>query len=190
MIFNALFFTIYDKNIDKGYTEKFPDEENPDTSSNHPNNADDYEYYKTLTIDHTQISGTENLFDFPVLISLFDADLHDNTQTDGNDIAFSNGFQWLDHEIELFNQTYNSTHAQLIAWVRIPVLFTSLDTIIQMYYGNPFMETQQNYGVWNNGYEVGSLVMFLHKFLEKLDMLKNLMGLMILLILLVALVSG
>ncbi|MHA2472885.1 MAG: DUF2341 domain-containing protein, partial [Promethearchaeota archaeon] len=152
LIFNALFFTIYNKNIDKGYTEKFPDEENPITSSNHPNNADDYEYYKTLTIDHTQISGTENLVDFPVLISLFDADLHDNTQADGDDIAFSNGFQWLDHEIELFNQTYNSTHAQLIAWVRIPVLFTSIDTIIRMYYGNPFMEAQQDYGVWNNGY--------------------------------------
>ncbi|MHA2276436.1 MAG: hypothetical protein ACXAC2_11735, partial [Candidatus Kariarchaeaceae archaeon] len=152
LIFNAPLFMMFNHNIDKGSSEKFPNTENPIASSNHPNNANDYNFYKKLTIDHIKVSGTVNLIDFPVLISIFDSDLRDNTQADGDDIAFSNDFQWLDHEIELFNQTYNSTHAQLIAWVRIPVLSTSIDTIIRMYYGNPFMEAQQNYGVWNSGY--------------------------------------
>ncbi|MFW9828356.1 MAG: DUF2341 domain-containing protein [Candidatus Thorarchaeota archaeon] len=123
------------------------------TSSNHPPNAGDYEYFKTLTINRSKVSGTENLIDFPVLISLFDSDLHDNTQPDGDDIAFSNGFQWLDHEIELYNQTYNITHAYLVAWVRVPVLSPSEDTIIRMYFGNPFMETRENPAkVWDNSY--------------------------------------
>ncbi|MHA2281741.1 MAG: LamG-like jellyroll fold domain-containing protein [Promethearchaeota archaeon] len=154
LIFNTPLFIMFDKNNDKGYNEKFPDVENPITSSNHPSNAGDYDYYKTITIDHTRVSGTENLIDFPVLISLFDSDLHDNTQSDGDDIAFSNGFQWLDYEIELFNQSYNATHARLVAWVRIPVLSVSENTIIRMYYGNSFMDSKENpTGVWNSNYE-------------------------------------
>jgi hypothetical protein len=131
---------------------KDSNEPNPIASSNHPINANDFKYYKTIVIDNSKVYGTDNLIDFPVLVSLFDSDLHDNTQSDGDDIAFSNNFQWLDHEIELFNQTYNATHARLVAWVSIPVLSVSENTIIRMYYGNSLMEAQQNYGVWKSGY--------------------------------------
>ncbi|MFW9822755.1 MAG: DUF2341 domain-containing protein, partial [Candidatus Thorarchaeota archaeon] len=123
------------------------------TSSSHPPNAGDYDYVKTITINHSKVSGTENLIDFPILISLFDSDLHDNTQPDGDDIAFSNGYQWLDHEIELFNQSYNATHARLVAWVRIPVLSSSEDTDIRMYFGNSFIESRENPSdVWSSNY--------------------------------------
>jgi hypothetical protein len=121
------------------------------TSSNHPINADDFKYYKTIAIDHTKVSGTENLIDFPILISIFDSDLHDNVQPDGDDIVFAIESQWLDHEIELFNQIYNSTHAKLVAWVRIPFLSPNKDTIIRMYFGNPYITNRENiYGVWNS----------------------------------------
>ncbi|MFX0048638.1 MAG: DUF2341 domain-containing protein, partial [Candidatus Hermodarchaeota archaeon] len=124
------------------------------SSSSHPTSADDFRYYKNITIDHTKVSGIENLIDFPILISIFDSDLHDHVQPDGDDIAFAKEFQWLDHEIELFNKTYNSTHAQLVAWVRIPVLSPLKDTIIRMYFGNLFIESRENpTGVWNNNYE-------------------------------------
>ncbi|MHA2120211.1 MAG: LamG-like jellyroll fold domain-containing protein, partial [Promethearchaeota archaeon] len=153
LIFNRYFFRFeYDNfnvvnEIGKDSNETIP-------SSTHPFSANDFKYYKTITIDYTRISGTENLIDFPVFISLFEAELHDNTQSDGDDIAFSNNFQWLDHEIELFNQTYNATHARLVAWVRIPVLSVSENTIIRMYYGNSLMKAQENpIGVWNNNYE-------------------------------------
>ncbi|MHA1885772.1 MAG: DUF2341 domain-containing protein [Promethearchaeota archaeon] len=150
LIFNTPLFMMFNNNSDNGYNENVPDVGNPITSSNHPNNANDYEFYKEITIDHTKISGAENLIDFPLLISIFDSDLHDNTQSDGDDIAFSNNFQWLDHEIELFNPSYNATHAHLVAWVRIPVLSPTDDTEIRMYYGNPFMKTRENpSGVWN-----------------------------------------
>jgi hypothetical protein len=113
----------------------------------------DFKYYKEITIDNTKVNGSGAHKDFPVLISCFDSDLHDDVQPDGDDIAFSNGTAWLDHEIELFNQTYNTTHAQLVAWVRIPSLSTSIDTTITMYYGNSTMDYNENpYGVWDSNY--------------------------------------
>jgi hypothetical protein len=79
------------------------------------------------------------LDDFPVLIDLFDKDLHstDKVQTNGEDIAFvdATGTK-LDYELELFDQSYNSTHAHLVAWVRVPSLSGISNTTISMYYGN------------------------------------------------------
>jgi hypothetical protein len=110
-------------------------------------------YHKEITIDHTKVSGTTNLVNFPLLISIFDSDLRHHAQPDGDDIAFYDGFDPLNHEIELFNQTYNTTHAQLIVWVRIPSLSPTIDTVIQMYYGNSTMQSTENkFGVWDNNY--------------------------------------
>ncbi|MFW9902105.1 MAG: DUF2341 domain-containing protein, partial [Candidatus Thorarchaeota archaeon] len=110
----------------------------------------DFKYYKEITIDHTKIAGSGSHINFPVLISIYDSELHDYVQPDGDDIAFSNGTGWLDHEIEEFNQIYSSTHAHLVAWVRIPSLYTSTDTVIRMYYGNSKIGPQENpAGVWD-----------------------------------------
>ncbi|MHA2474172.1 MAG: DUF2341 domain-containing protein, partial [Promethearchaeota archaeon] len=115
---------------------------------------DDFNYNKEITIDHTKVSGSSNLINFPVLISILDTDLHDKVQSNGNDIAFYNGTQWLDHEIEVFNQTYSGTQAQLVAWVRIPSLSPTTDTKIYMYYGNSTMGPQENpTGVWDSNYQ-------------------------------------
>jgi hypothetical protein len=77
-------------------------------------------YKKDLTIDNTVVSGSNDLYDFPFLIDIYDSDLHmtDRVQPDGDDIAFTdaNGMR-INHEIEDFNQNFNSTHARLIAWV-------------------------------------------------------------------------
>ncbi|MFW9773419.1 MAG: DUF2341 domain-containing protein, partial [Candidatus Thorarchaeota archaeon] len=112
-----------------------------------------FRYYKVIKIDHNLVFGSGYHSNFPILISLFDSDLHSDVQSDGDDIAFSLGSIWLDHEIELFDKSYNSTDAQLIAWVRIPELSTSLDTYIRMYYGNSTMTSRQNpIGVWDESY--------------------------------------
>ncbi|MHA2282402.1 MAG: DUF2341 domain-containing protein [Promethearchaeota archaeon] len=122
-------------------------------SSVGPPNKHLFNHYKVITIDHNFVSGTGSHKNFPVLISILDSDLHDDVQSNGNDIAFANDTAWLDHEIELFDQAYNGTHAQLVAWVRIPSLSTSVDTVIHMYYGNATMESQENvYSVWNSNY--------------------------------------
>jgi len=118
-----------------------------------PPNADYFNYYKIISIDHTQVSGTGSHINFPVLISLNDTDLRYDVQPDGDDIAFSANGKWLDHEIELFDQTYNSTHAIVLAWVRVPFLSTVIDTNISMYYSNSTMGSRENpSSVWDSGY--------------------------------------
>ena len=129
-IINTSLFSNLNGNLNQEYDERETVREpNIYISSNNPPNQKDFKFYKEITIDHTRIIGTSSHVNFPMLISIFDSDLHDNVQPDGDDIAFTNGITWLDHEIELFNQTYNSTHAQLIAWVRIPSLAPSTDTV-------------------------------------------------------------
>ncbi|MFX0047685.1 MAG: DUF2341 domain-containing protein, partial [Candidatus Hermodarchaeota archaeon] len=117
--------------------------------SSAPPDAYQFTYYKTITIDHNKVAGSVEYYDFPVLISIMDTDLKTDVQSDGDDIAFSTENIWLDHEIELFNQGFNSTHAQLISWVRVPTLSGITDTTIRMYYGNSSMSSRQNpSGVW------------------------------------------
>ncbi|MFX0167640.1 MAG: DUF2341 domain-containing protein [Promethearchaeota archaeon] len=123
-------------------------------SSSGPPNKHFFKYFKIITINHDMVSGTGSHINFPVLISILDSDLQDHvSQSNGNDIAFANDTDWLDHEIEFFNQTYNSTHAQLIGWVRIPSLSTIVNATIFMYYGNSTMSSRQNpTGVWDASY--------------------------------------
>ncbi|MHA2324967.1 MAG: DUF2341 domain-containing protein, partial [Promethearchaeota archaeon] len=109
---------------------------------------------KDITIDNTKVSG--DLTDFPVLLQLYDSELHnpDKVQADGDDILFTNASGYkLDHEIEHFNQTFNSTHAFLVAWVKVQSLSNIVDTNITMYFGNPTINSQANpEGVWQNDY--------------------------------------
>ena len=131
-------------------------------------------FRKSITIDHlkfTDASCGATLSNFPVLVSLTDAELkHVDEATPGNvadlegdDIIFrsydaatcspSSAPCGLDHEIE----KYDPTTGQLIAWVRIPVLNTktaSSDTVIYMYYGNSDVATSSEdaAGVWDSNY--------------------------------------
>jgi hypothetical protein len=107
----------------------------------------DWKYRKTITINHLKVNAT--LTDFPVLISLTDPDLASKAQNDGRDIVFTDSsLVKLDHEIE----SYDHSMGKLIAWVQANVSST-LDTVLQMYYGNPSASNQQNpTGVWDSNY--------------------------------------
>ena len=106
----------------------------------------DWEYRKLITIDSSQIGST--LTNFPVLINeLTDSDLATYAQDDGDDIVFvfDNGNIQLNHEIEYFNPTTG----KLAAWVCVPSLSSTADTLLWMYYGNPDCQNQQNIqAVW------------------------------------------
>ncbi|MFX0121958.1 MAG: DUF2341 domain-containing protein, partial [Candidatus Hodarchaeota archaeon] len=104
-------------------------------------------YKKEITIDNAVVSGSNDQSNFPFLIDIYDTDLHvtDKVQADGDDIAFidANGMR-ISHEIEEFNQNFNTTHAHLIVWVKIPVLSKTTDTVIYMRYGNSAVTSLEN----------------------------------------------
>ena len=109
-----------------------------------------WHYRKKITINHNKVNG--NLNDFPVLISVIDNDLKYNAQDDGDDILFMDDIgvaNRLFHEIE----KYEYVNGELIAWVNLPSLSSSVDTILYLYYGNPTCINQQNVnGTWNSDY--------------------------------------
>jgi len=111
-----------------------------------------WSYRKLITIDHTKVSGGSALIDFPVLISLTDAELHLYAQSTGNDILFTDySGNKLNHQIEL----YTSSTGRLLAWVKIPILSTTQDTLLFMYYGNTSCGAQGNaHGVWESNYRM------------------------------------
>ena len=108
-------------------------------------------YRKNITIDASKVMT--DLTNFPVLIELYDSDLYSAAQADGDDIVFTNSIgDQLDHEIEVFNPNYNSTHAHLVTWLKSN-LSSSQNTLISMYYGNNTVSSQQHIeGVWGGDY--------------------------------------
>ncbi|MFW9874818.1 MAG: DUF2341 domain-containing protein, partial [Candidatus Thorarchaeota archaeon] len=152
---SPLFSNLYSTNTTGDNDDKTNDMTDLEPKVSAPFNAHYFKYYKVITIDHNQVSGTSGLINFPFLLSIYDTDLHTtDVQSDGDDIAFSLNNVWLDHEIELFDQTYNDTHARLVVWMRIPALSINIDSVIRMYYGNLSMGTRQNpTGVWDSNYK-------------------------------------
>src|SRR5581483_470952 len=71
---------------------------------------------------------------------------------DGTDILFtaSDGITKLSHELE----SYNPTTGQLTAWVKVPALSPTGDTVVYVYYGNGAASDQQNKtAVWDSNYK-------------------------------------
>ncbi|MFD1001513.1 DUF2341 domain-containing protein [Ohtaekwangia kribbensis] len=117
-----------------------------------------YNYGKTITIQVSQVSGTSNHTDFPVLISVSDNDLR--TTANGGHVTNSNGYDIifytndcltkLDHQIE----SYAASSGAFVAWVRVPTLSISANTVIHMYYGNSSVTTDPSAAAtWNSTYK-------------------------------------
>src|SRR3990167_3179726 len=113
---------------------------------------DSWHFRKAITIDATKVSSGPHT-DFPVLVNLTsDSSLAANAQADGDDILFtsSGGATQLKHEIE----KYGSSTGALVAWVKIPSLPSSTDTVFFMYYGNGSATSQQDAtNVWDSNYK-------------------------------------
>ncbi|EMR74688.1 protein of unknown function (DUF2341) [Thermoplasmatales archaeon SCGC AB-540-F20] len=113
----------------------------------------DWMYRKEITINHSKVDA--DLTNFPVLISLTsDSDLADGSkcQPDGDDIVFTNASgNKLNHEIELFNDSTG----ELVAWVNVTSLSSTMDTVLYMYYGNSGCGNQENVaGTWDSSYKM------------------------------------
>ena len=108
---------------------------------------DSWAYRKKITIDNTKVSGSTNFTDFPIaIIESADSGLSAYAQSDGDDIIFTDhAGRKLDHEIESYSA------GTLAAWVKVPTLLATENTVIYMYYGNPSVSAQENPGaVWNS----------------------------------------
>ena len=106
----------------------------------------DWPYRRGITIDHTQVEV--DLTSFPVLLRLgADADLASRAQNSGDDVLFTDASDnKLDHEIEYFD----GSTGEMVAWVNVPGLLSTSDTVLHMYYGNPAAPSQANpEAVWD-----------------------------------------
>jgi hypothetical protein len=120
----------------------------------------DYKFRRKISIDPSKVPGTDNLTNFPLLIS-FDGvgeeylrdTIHGGNvcNQNGYDIVFtsSDGVSLLRHEI----QEYNPATGLYIAWVRVPSLKALDTTKIFMYYGKKDVtENPSIGGVWGSEY--------------------------------------
>ncbi|HRW84441.1 MAG TPA: DUF2341 domain-containing protein [Bacteroidales bacterium] len=114
-----------------------------------------YAYSMDVTLD--QASGTEDLTDFPALVSFTSVLLrseanggHVNSAS-GYDVVFTDlSGNRLDHQLEY----YDPTTGQYVAWVRIPLLSSSAQTTIRMWYGNQAVSTDPSLtSVWTSSYK-------------------------------------
>jgi hypothetical protein len=117
-----------------------------------------YSYQRSIVIDHTKVPNTDQV-DFPFLFNTTAPSLatiansgHVSSPS-GYDIIFSTdpaGLTKLDHELE----QYNPVTGQVIAWVRIPTLSHTTDTVLYVFYGNSSVTTSQQNptGVWDSNY--------------------------------------
>ena len=118
-----------------------------------------YGYQRVIVIDHTKVAASDQI-NFPFLFNTTDPDLATvangghMVNPNGYDIIFSadpNGQTRLDFEVE----QYNPVTGQVVAWIRIPTLSHSSDTIVYVFYGNPSIASSQANpsGVWDSNYQ-------------------------------------
>lgn len=99
-----------------------------------------YNFGKHITIPSASVSGSTDLTNFPLLLSIIDTDLR--TIANSGKVSNASGFDivftqsdcntLLDHQIE----KYDPVTGEYIVWVRVPTLLASKTTNIHMYYGN------------------------------------------------------
>lgn len=118
-----------------------------------------YSYRRSITINESQVAGTSDHTNFPVLMSFTEAELRTTgnggnvTDAQGDDIIFTsdaNGSSVLDFELE----RYNASTGEVTAWVEIPTLDYNDNTVVYLFYGNPnITSTQEDVaGTWDANY--------------------------------------
>lgn len=122
-----------------------------------------YKYRKRIVFDPARVSGPSDLSNFPALINISsDNDLRTVANSghvenaNGYDVVFTadDGVTLLTFQLE----KYTATNGQYTAWVLLPNLSTSINTIIYMYYGNTAITTDQSSNsVWTNYHGVWHL---------------------------------
>lgn len=108
-----------------------------------------YAYRKRIVINPAQVAGPSDLVNFPVMIAISgDNDLR--TVANSGRVENASGFDIVftaEDGVSLLNfqrEAYSATAGNYTAWVRVPNLSTSLNTVLYMYYGNSAVVTDQS----------------------------------------------
>lgn len=122
-----------------------------------PSQLTGFSFRRTLTIPHTLVSGTGNLTDFPVMVSITDPSLR--SASNGGHVAHNQAFDLLftdlqgdrlSHEVE----SYDPSTGRLVAWVSMPSLSGSTNNSLYLFYGNSdVLSDPSSSCVWSNGFE-------------------------------------
>lgn len=117
-----------------------------------------FSYYRTLTVDHTKVGST--LTDFTVLISFTHNDLR--TVANGGHVRNANGYDIVPFtnatlltKITGFELArYNASTGELVMWVKIASLSSSVDTVFYLAYGDETISTFQGTAAsaWDSNY--------------------------------------
>ena len=116
-----------------------------------------YEHRKLITLNSSQISGSSDHINFPVMIKLTEADLKSTSNgggvvsPSGYDILFtqSDSSTLLTHEL----QNYTPTTGDLLCWVSLPTLTPTMDSSIFLYFGKSGVYTDPSDTLtWNSNY--------------------------------------
>lgn len=120
-----------------------------------------YNYYRTITVDKTKVSASDKT-DFTIgVIGTYAylatiANGGNVTDASGNDIVFFSDIN-LTTKLSYECERYIATTGEVIFWIKIPTLSTSVDTVIYMAYGNGSITTFQGGArgdAWNSSYKV------------------------------------
>ena len=102
---------------------------------------------RSLTIDHTKVPSTQS--NFTALVSLTDPAL--KTVANGGHVANANGYDigfYADSggttKLKWQVEKYDGTTGNLIAWVKIPSVSSSTDTVFYLMYGDSAINTNQS----------------------------------------------
>ncbi len=113
-----------------------------------------YCYRKSITIDNTKVSGSTNLTDFPLLLSITDIDLRSVTyngnveSSTGNDIHITDASHT---ELEVEVESYTESNGEFVAWIKVPSLDYNDNTTLYIYYGKSG-DTAPTSDVWDSNY--------------------------------------
>lgn len=118
-----------------------------------------YSFLRSITVNHAHVGGA--LTSYPVLINSTLTYLR--TVANGGQVQNANGYDIIflsdaNDETSLLNweiEKYTATSGLIVAWVKLPTLSSSIDTVFYMKYGNAAITTFQGnvVGTWQTAFK-------------------------------------
>jgi hypothetical protein len=119
-----------------------------------------YSYCKVVTTQHTMVSGTNDLANYPLTVILTDADLRTTgngglvNNSSGYDIGFYPDCSGSGAPLKWEVEAYSPATGAIVAHILRPTLSHSVNDAVGMFYGGSYSSFQSTASsVWNAGYK-------------------------------------